>query len=149
MDPRRRALLALVATAPALRTAFAQSDVLARKIPSSGESLPVIGVGTWQTFDVGADSARRAQLGEVLKLLGRGVVDSSPMYGSSESVAGDLIAELGLRNKLFLATKVWTNGRDAGIRQMETSFKRLRVKRMDLMQVHNLQDVDTHTKTLR
>jgi diketogulonate reductase-like aldo/keto reductase len=148
MDPRRRALLALVATAPALRTVFAQSDVLAKKIPSSGESLPVIGVGTWQTFDVGADSARRAQLAEVLKLLGRGVVDSSPMYGSSESVAGDLIAELGLRDKLFLATKVWTNGRDAGIRQMETSFKRLRVKRMDLMQVHNLADVATHTETL-
>ena len=147
MDPRRRALLAFVATAPAL-SAFAQSDVLAKKIPSSGESLPVIGVGTWQTFDVGADGAKRAELAEVLKLLGRGVVDSSPMYGSSESVAGDLIAELGLRDKLFLATKVWTSGREAGIRQMETSFKRLRVKRMDLMQVHNLQDVATHTETL-
>jgi len=121
---------------------------MSKKILSTGEALPVIGVGTWQTFDVGADPAARAPLREVLKLLNRNVVDSSPMYGSSESVAGDLIAELGLRDKLFIATKVWTSGRDAGIRQMETSFKRLRVERMDLMQVHNLVDVATHTKTL-
>lgn len=121
---------------------------MSKKIPSTGEALPVIGVGTWQTFDVGADPAARAPLREVLKLLNRNMVDSSPMYGSSESVAGDLIAELGLRDKLFIATKVWTSGRDAGIRQMETSFKRLRVERMDLMQVHNLVDVATHTKTL-
>ena len=121
---------------------------MSKKIPSTGEALPVIGVGTWQTFDVGADPAVRAPLREVLKLLNRNVVDSSPMYGSSESVAGDLIAELGLRDKLFIATKVWTSGRDAGIRQMEISFKRLRVERMDLMQVHNLVDVATHTKTL-
>jgi diketogulonate reductase-like aldo/keto reductase len=71
------------------------------------------------------------------------------MYGSSESVAGDLIAELGIRRKLFLATKVWTNGRAEGIRQMETSFKRLRVEQMDLMQVHNLVDVATQGATLR
>jgi diketogulonate reductase-like aldo/keto reductase len=77
------------------------------------------------------------------------VVDSSPMYGSSEAVAGDLIAQLGLRERLFIATKVWTSGRAEGIRQMEESFKRLRVERMDLMQVHNLVDVATHTKTLQ
>jgi diketogulonate reductase-like aldo/keto reductase len=148
MDPRRRALLALLA-AGALRPAFAQGRIMAKPIPSTGEDLPVIGVGTWQTFDVGADSGARAPLREVLKLLERNVVDSSPMYGASESVAGDLIAELGLRDKLFIATKVWTSGRDAGIRQMETSFKRLRVKQMDLMQVHNLVDVETHTRTLR
>src|SRR5512145_1745576 len=146
MDPRRRALLAVLA-AGALRPAFAQ-ELMSKKIPSTGEALPVIGVGTWQTFDVGADPAARAPLREVLKLLNRNMVDSSPMYGSSESVAGDLIVELGLRDKLFIATKVWTSGRDAGIRQMETSFKRLRVERMDLMQVHNLVDVATHTKTL-
>jgi diketogulonate reductase-like aldo/keto reductase len=70
------------------------------------------------------------------------------MYGSSETVAGDLIAELGMRERLFVATKIWTNGRDAGIAQMETSFRRLRVQRMDLMQVHNLADVATHTRTL-
>ncbi|HEX6415493.1 MAG TPA: aldo/keto reductase [Burkholderiales bacterium] len=146
MDPRRRALLAVLA-AGALRPAFAQ-ELMSKKIPSTGEALPVIGVGTWQTFDVGADPAARAPLREVLKLLNRNMVDSSPMYGSSESVAGDLIVELGLRDKLFIATKVWTSGREAGMRQMETSFKRLRVERMDLMQVHNLVDVATHTKTL-
>ena len=110
--------------------------------------LPKIGLGTWQTFDVGADAPARAPLREVLKLLDGNVVDSSPMYGTSETVAGDLIAELGLRPRLFVATKVWTRGRDEGIRQMETSFQRLRVERMDLMQVHNLVDVDTHTRTL-
>ena len=125
---------------------------MTKQIPSTREPLPIIGVGTWQTFDVGAASAARTPLREVLKLMtqsGRGVVDSSPMYGTSESVAGDLVAELGTREQLFMATKVWTSGRDAGIRQMETSFKRLRVERMDLMQVHNLVDVDTHTKTLQ
>jgi diketogulonate reductase-like aldo/keto reductase len=117
--------------------------------PQRTVTLPKIGLGTWQTFDVRGDAAARAPLREVLKLLDGNVVDSSPMYGSSESVAGDLIAELGLRPKLFVATKVWTQGRDEGIRQMETSFKRLRVQTMDLMQVHNLVDVATHAKTLR
>ena len=124
---------------------------MTKPIPSTGEPIPLIGVGTWQTFDVGSDSGARAPLLEVLKLMtqaGRGVVDSSPMYGSSESVAGDLIAASGLREQLFIATKVWTNGRDAGIQQMETSFRRLRVEQMDLMQVHNLADVETHTRTL-
>jgi diketogulonate reductase-like aldo/keto reductase len=121
---------------------------MTKRIPSSGEALPVIGVGTWQTFDAGSDPSARAPLREVLKLLNRNLIDSSPMYGSSEAVAGDLIAELGMRDRLFVATKVWTNGREAGIAQMETSFKRLRVQRMDLMQVHNLADVATHAKTL-
>ena len=148
MDLRRRALLAFAAGA-ALGPAHAQDRIMTRRIPSTGEALPAIGLGTWQTFDVGADSAVRAPLREVLKLLDKNLIDSSPMYGASETVAGDLVAELGRRDKLFMATKVWTSGRDAGIRQMETSFKRLRVERMDLMQVHNLVDVDTHTKTLR
>ena len=113
------------------------------------ESLPRIGLGTWQTFDVGAQRAARSELREVLRIFGQGVVDSSPMYGSSESVVGDLVAELGIRARLFVATKVWTSGREDGIRQMETSFRRLRVERMDLMQVHNLVDVATHTKTLQ
>jgi len=147
MDPRRRALLALVA-AGALKPSFAQGGILTKRIASTGEALPVIGVGTWQTFDVGNDPAARAPLREVLKLLNGNLIDSSPMYGSSEAVAGDLMAELGLRDKLFVATKVWTNGRDAGIAQMEASFKRLRVERMDLMQVHNLADVNTQTSTL-
>jgi diketogulonate reductase-like aldo/keto reductase len=135
-----------------MKPAAAQGEMLSKKIPSTGEDLPVIGVGTWQTFDVGDDPAARAPLAEVLKVFaqaGGRVVDSSPMYGSSEAVAGDLIAQLGLRERLFIATKVWTSGRAEGIRQMEESFKRLRVERMDLMQVHNLVDVATHTKTLQ
>jgi diketogulonate reductase-like aldo/keto reductase len=113
--------------------------------------LPVIGLGTWQVFDVGRDAAKRAPLRQTLEAFARGggrVVDSSAMYGTSESVLGDLAAELGLHKKLFIATKVWTSGRDEGIRQMELSFSRLRVKRLDLMQVHNLVDVATHTRTL-
>ena len=138
MDWRRRALLA------AGIGAYASS-----LFPQDKVKLPKIGLGTWQTFDVGNDSAARAPLREVLKLLDGNVVDSSPMYGTSESVAGDLIAELAMRERLFVATKVWTSGREDGIEQMETSFKRLRVKVMDLMQVHNLVDVATHTKTLQ
>src|SRR4051794_4708865 len=126
--------------------------LLSRPLANGGETLPVIGLGTWQTFDAGRDAAALAPLREVLRVFaaaGARTVDSSPMYGSSESVAGDLIAELGMRERLFIATKVWTSGRDDGIAQMETSFKRLRVKVMDLMQVHNLLDVATHTKTLQ
>src|SRR5258706_2008759 len=127
-------------------------QLIPRPVPSTGEPLPVVGIGTWQTFDVGAEAADRARLREVLKAFAAGggrVVDSSPMYGSSESVAGDLIAALGLRERLFIATKVWTRGREEGMRQMETSFKRLRVETMDLMQVHNLVDVAVHAVTLR
>jgi aryl-alcohol dehydrogenase-like predicted oxidoreductase len=123
----------------------------ARKIPKSGESLPVVGLGTWQTFDAANESAR-APLHEVLaefSRLGGRVIDSSPMYGRAESVAGDLAAELGIQKQLFIATKVWTTGRDAGIRQMEESMRRLRTERIDLMQVHNLVDYQTHLQTLR
>ena len=128
-----------------------QSALLTRLIPSTGEALPVIGLGTWQVFDVGGDPAARAPLRDVLRAFFAGggrLIDSSPMYGASESVVGLLSAEAGLLGKLFVATKVWTSGREAGIQQMETSFKRLRVERMDLMQIHNLVDVGVHTKTL-
>lgn len=126
-------------------------DLITRPIPSSGERLPVIGLGTWQTFDVGRDERARGPLREVLSAMtdaGAKLIDSSPMYGSSESVIGDLVAELKLRPQLFLATKVWTSGREEGIRQMEQSFRRLRVEQLDLMQVHNLLDVAVHTRTL-
>ena len=148
MDPRRRALLGVLAAGALVKPARA-APLATRAIPATGEALPIIGVGTWQTFDVGNDAAARAPLREVLKLLDGNVVDSSPMYGSSEAVAGELIAGLGMRKRLFIATKVWTSGRAEGIRQMETSFRRLRVERMDLMQVHNLVDVATHTSTLK
>jgi diketogulonate reductase-like aldo/keto reductase len=148
---QRRAFLGFGA-ALAIGIAHAQARrIMTRKIPSTGEELPAIGLGTWQVFDVGGNAAERAPLREVIarfEKAGGRLVDSSPMYGSAESVAGDLVAELGLRDRLFIATKVWTRGREEGIREMETSFKRLRVKQMDLMQVHNLLDVDVHTKTL-
>jgi aryl-alcohol dehydrogenase-like predicted oxidoreductase len=123
-----------------------------RPIPRTGERLPVVGVGTWQTFDVGPNAPERAELKDVLRLLaehGGSVIDSSPMYGEAERVAGDLTAELGIREQLFFATKVWTRGHEAGIRQMEESFRLLRTQRMDLMQVHNLVDLESHAKTLQ
>ncbi len=132
--------------------AAASPPLRKRPIPRTGELLPVVGLGTWQTFDVGGGESERAPLRDVLRELARGggsVVDSSPMYGRSESVIGDLAAELRVRDQLFLATKVWTTGREAGICQMEQSFRRLRAQRIDLMQVHNLVDWRTHLTTLR
>src|SRR5687767_2494837 len=153
MIPRRRALLAAIAgLAPLARAALAQQRMHMKAIPASGETLPAIGLGTWQTFDVGAGGAARAPLSEVLQAFSQGggrLVDSSPMYGNAESVLGALSAELDLRDQLFMATKVWTRGREEGLRQMQSSFSRMRVERMDLMQVHNLVDVETHTRTLQ
>jgi diketogulonate reductase-like aldo/keto reductase len=128
------------------------AKIMTRKIPSTGEDLPAVGLGTWQVFDAGSDASARAPLREVIAAFAKAggkMIDSSPMYGSAESVAGDLVAELRLREKLFIATKVWTRGREDGIAEMERSFRRLRVTTMDLMQIHNLLDVEVHTKTLR
>ena len=130
----------------------AASGLLARRIPKTGEEVPAVGLGTWQVFDVAGDATELAQAKETLRTfvsLGGRVVDSSPMYGSSESVTGQLAVELGAQSKLFVATKVWTSGRQAGIRQMEDSMRKLRVERLDLMQVHNLVDAQTHLATLR
>ena len=138
-----------MALIPAAR---ANAGPLKRPIPKTGELLHAIGLGTWQTFDVGGDAAGRAAAREVLVRFvkaGGQLVDSSPMYGSSESVVGDLVADLGAEKSLFLATKVWTSGREAGIRQMEESMRRMRAKQIDLLQVHNLTDVHTQLKTLR
>ena len=124
----------------------------ARPIPSSNQMLGVIGCGTWQTFDVGAGPAEREPLAEVLRILfasGGSVIDSSPMYGRSEAVVGDLLAALDAHARAFLATKVWTRGREAGIRQMTESMRLLRTPRLDLMQIHNLVDWRTHLQTLR
>jgi diketogulonate reductase-like aldo/keto reductase len=154
----RRAVLqvltgAVVAAACPMSSAAQRSETMStRPIPRTGEPLPVIGVGTWQTFDVAPSSPERSELRDVLRLLaqyGGSVLDSSPMYGESERVVGDLTAEAGLRDKLFFATKVWTRGRDAGARQMEQSLRVMRTTLMDLMQVHNLVDVETHAKTLQ
>jgi len=150
----RSSFLQLAGAALLARPAFAQTGTRmhTRKIPSTGELLPVVGCGTWQTFDVGPAPAERAPRAEVLKVLfeaGGSVIDSSPMYGRAEEVVGDLLAEAGTRDKAFLATKVWTSGRDAGIAQMQQSMKRLRSDRIDLMQVHNLVDWKTHLPTLK
>ncbi|MFN8634937.1 MAG: aldo/keto reductase [Chloroflexota bacterium] len=125
--------------------------VLVRQIPVSGEALPVLGIGTWQTFDVGPKAPQRTALADVLGAfseLGGRLVDSSPMYGNAETVVGDLASDLSLHERLFVATKVWTSGRAEGIRQMEASMRKLRVSTVDLMQVHNLVDVETHLDTL-
>lgn len=155
-DPSRRYVLRLAAGATAaalIAPVMASTQVqLMRKIPKTGEALPAIGLGSWQTFDVGAAAGERSVQREVLKLFieqGGRVVDSSPMYGESESVIGDLAAELKATEKLFIATKVWTTGREAGMRQMEQSLQRLRTRKIDLMQVHNLVDWKTQLQTLR
>jgi diketogulonate reductase-like aldo/keto reductase len=159
-DRRRRRLIKAglaLTTAPlaGLLTAqipFSNMQVIRRKIPGTEEYLPVIGMGTWQTFDVGNNSSERANLKQVLQTFidkGGSLIDSSPMYGTSEEVAGDLAAELGELPSLFMATKVWTRGKDAGIRQMEQSMREMRRNPMDLMQVHNLLDLQTHLQTLR
>ena len=158
---RRRVLRAGAAAAAAW---MAGTDVLAleastgtpmqtRPIPASGERLPVIGCGTYVGFDIAdADTAARARLDAVLATLrdaGGIVLDSSPMYGRAEAVLGNAVAAAHARRNVFLATKVWTRGRDEGIRQMEQSLRALRTDTIDLMQVHNLLDWRTQLATLR
>jgi diketogulonate reductase-like aldo/keto reductase len=123
-----------------------------RAIPSTGEMLPVIGCGTWRTFDVGNDPAAQARLADVLRILfdnGGSVIDSSPMYGSSEAVAGSVLTHLNAHKRAFVATKVWTEGHDAGVAQMENSLRFWQQPRIDLMQIHNLLDWQTQLATLR
>jgi diketogulonate reductase-like aldo/keto reductase len=125
--------------------------MISRKVPSSRELLPVIGLGTWQTFDIEHGSAEQETLAEVLQTfadLGGRLGDSSSMYDRSETVVGEISSALSLQPPLFLATTVWTSGKRGGIRQMEESAKKLRARRVDLMQVHNLVDVSTQLETL-
>ncbi len=147
------ALLASARPGAAAAPTVLPAAMLTRRISaSSDEALPIIGLGTWQVFDVGSGAAERAPLEDVLRefvALGGTMVDSSPMYGRSEDVTGEIAAKLGLRPKLFVATKVWTTGRAEGIAQMEDSMRKLRTSPIDLMQVHNLVDVTTHLATLR
>jgi diketogulonate reductase-like aldo/keto reductase len=136
------------ASATVTATAKTGAAMLTRAIASSGERLPVIGLGTWSTFDVGGSARERDPLREVLRgFAGAGskVIDSSPMYGRAEAVAGELLGELGI--SAFVATKVWTRGKERGIAEMERSIALL--GHVDLMQVHNLLDVQTHLATLR
>ncbi|MBV8627007.1 MAG: aldo/keto reductase [Paraburkholderia sp.] len=161
LDEGRRAFLGFGALAAVLaspirlalaQSAAAQKMMNRRPIPSTGEPLPVVGCGTWRTFDVGDDAAALARLADVLRVLfdaGGSVIDSSPMYGSSEAVAGTLLTRLSAHQKAFVATKVWTEGREAGIAQMEASMQKLQQPRIDLMQIHNLLDWRTQLATLR
>lgn len=141
---------ALATTLFPLACAAAEREMIVRKIPKSGETLPAVGIGSYLTFDVTA-SADLDQVREVMRLFaGQGgrLVDCSPMYGSAESVIGEVTTDLGINRQLFLATKVWTSGRDSGIRQAQQSMSRMRASKLDLLQVHNLLDVDTHLQWL-
>jgi aryl-alcohol dehydrogenase-like predicted oxidoreductase len=138
--------------ATTMQTGGTTTTMHTRPIGRSGENLPVIGMGSSNTFDVGVAPDERAPLLDVLRELaaaGGSVVDTSPMYGRSEGVLGDLIEELGLRPKLWIATKVWTKGREAGEQQIAASMRELRVKRLELLQIHNLLDWQAHMPTLR
>lgn len=153
--PSRRAFLASMGAAGVavgLGPAHAAAeDVLKKPIPASGERLPVIGMGSWITFNVGDDMELRAARCEVLQAFfdrGGAVIDSSPMYGSSEEVIGHCLKRIANKQALFAATKVWTPFKALGIRQMKASEKLWGVKRFDLMQIHNLLDWEAHMETL-
>ena len=154
----RRGLLVAMGTG-ALSLAFGgrcgavgPAGPLTRPVPASGERIPVIGLGTSRVFEVGGSESELSPLRDVVAQLAsveNSMLDTSPMYGEAESVAGALMEEAGVRGRLFVATKVWTTGREAGVSQMERSMQRLRTDRLDLIQVHNLQDWRTHIKTLQ
>jgi aryl-alcohol dehydrogenase-like predicted oxidoreductase len=127
-------------------------DLVLRPIPSTGEKIPVVGIGTSRRYDVGASAAERDPLRETLSVfreLGGTLIDTAPSYGNAEVVVGDLVSELGFRDDLFFATKVRTEGREAGEAEIASSFERLRTDRFDLLQVHNLVDTETQLATLR
>lgn len=141
-------------SATGVRAQQQEPTMLMRRIPGSkqGESLPVIGMGTWNTFDVGPAESERASLLDVLRAFyaaGARVIDSSPMYGRAEEVTGDLVQQLDRSHRTFFATKVWTSGREKGLGQIEQSTRLLRTPRLDLLQIHNLVDWQTHARTLR
>ncbi len=141
---------------PAAAAGNSTQSLLLRRIPSSGESLPAIGLGTSGPFEVGVDDSARAPLREVLREFfnaGASLIDTSPMYSSAESVLGDLLKP-AQQEKAFIATKVWTPGsggaaEQKGVEQMQRSMQLLKRKTVELMQVHNLVDLDAHLRTLR
>ena len=143
---------AIWSSAMASKVDKAATNLIQRPIPSTGELLPVIGMGTSRTFDAAGDAASLAALEAVMAafLAGGGtVIDSSPMYGNAESRVGDLVRGMREKPKMFAATKVWTTGREAGIEQMEQSARRMAVDRFDLIAVHNLLDWRTQLTTLK
>lgn len=151
---RRRCLqlAGAAALAPWTSVVASGTDAITRAIPASGERLPAIGMGTWITFDAGAIPAARANLLPVLQAFfdgGGTLVDSSPMYGTAESVVGELLPQIASRAPAFSATKVWTVGRTLGAQQIERSRQLWDVRRLDLVQIHNMLDWRTHLPTLR
>ena len=135
---------------PWLARGTSQLKPLTAKIPSSGQEVLRVGLGTYKVFDVGGDATKRKDLSEVLKIFfssGGTLIDSSPMYNTSEEVVGDLTSTLKLN--AFMATKVWIEGREAGIKQMQESLRRLHRDKIELMQIHNLVDWKTQVATLR
>lgn len=140
------------AAAPPPETPFS-GTLIRRAIPSSGEQLPVIGMGTSGSFEVGTDAAERDPLREVLRRFiaaGATVIDTAPTYGSAEDVLGALVEEAGVRDKLFLATKLsGVSGRDEGLAQFGDSLRRLRTDKVELLQVHNLRDTETQLTVAR
>lgn len=125
---------------------------ITRVVPATGEELPAIGLGTWITFNVGMSRGARAPLVPVMQTFfarGGAMIDSSPMYGTSEAVIGDLLNRTGGRQRLFAATKVWTYGRSAGERQLEASRRLWGVPRFDVIHIHNMLDWETHIETLQ
>tara|TARA_Y100000994_G_scaffold225420_1_gene207756 strand:+ start:105 stop:1028 length:924 start_codon:yes stop_codon:yes gene_type:complete len=126
--------------------------IIKRAIPKTGEMLPIVGLGTWRAFDISGDPSVWITQREVLRMLldaGANVIDTSPMHGRAEIVIGELLNELEARDATFLAAKVWAEGKDRGIAQMEESLRRLRTNRIDLMQIHNLVDWHTQLETLQ
>ncbi|WP_286785886.1 MULTISPECIES: aldo/keto reductase [Pseudomonas] len=150
---RSSLLAAMAGLAPLLpASAFAADELMMRSIPSSGERLPVIGLGTSRTFNVDPASGEMSGLLEVMKTFVEGgarLIDTAPSYGDAEAVTGELVKRVGARDKVFLATKVSSTGREAGQRQIEASFKALQTEKIDLIQVHNLQDTVTQLGLLR
>lgn len=128
------------------------TGMIKRMIPSGEELLPVIGLGTYSVFDVNSTAeelAPRERIVDLMIEMGANLIDSSPMYGRSEKVVGDIVSKNVRRARLFLATKVWTDGKAAGERQMQASSDLMHADVIDLMQVHNLRDLDVHMGSIR
>jgi aryl-alcohol dehydrogenase-like predicted oxidoreductase len=145
---------AVALSLPELELFAQQAPLIRKKIPSSGEMIPVIGLGTARRYEEVTSDAEKVPLRETIlkfKEVGLNVIDSSPSYGTAEAVVGEIVEGLKIRDSLFLATKVSLRrgGKDEGLKQIDQSFKRLRTNKIDLIAVHNLQDTDTQLKTLR
>lgn len=143
-------LAAALGLAPGVLRADEANTMRTRPIPKTGEELPIIGLGTYEVFDIGDEAlAPRREIVDLLFEKGGSVIDTSPMYDRSEAVIGKVLGPDKEGRKAFLATKVWTDGREAGARQMRRSMELMNAEVIDLMQVHNLRDTDVHLETIR